>query len=378
MATYNVFIPAAKDSDLPDLTVKVEASNWLVALKESLRQIGEQGDSLANIVCETAPDGSLRVADPANHRVFVLKQVEEDAEDDDLLKEAEERAAESRRLAEAAAQEKDETEAKLEDVKNRMTSTGISVAEVQKAAQEAEELQTLAEEKRKLEAELEAARNKLNEAADKAADEATGVLGKVEVAEVAKDQRGDEWDDLDDWYDDVDEAEETIDGMVADVFLETDTLHEMNEMEAATKVLELANRHVSAEAASVFYSDMNSALKDMVIVAASGPIGKKIIGVRVPVGKGIVGFTVSNGVKLTMNSVKNNPQFYGRLDDEFGFSTANILCVPILHEGRTYGAIEMINKRSGGEWTSNDSNVLESLGRILGRALETTISMQKD
>lgn len=377
MATYNVFIPAGKDSDLPDLTVKVEASNWLVALKESLRQIGEQGDSLANIVCETAPDGSLRIADPANRRVFVLKQVDED-EDDSLFKEAEERAAESRRLAEVAAKARDDTEAKLEDVKSRMTSTGISIAEVEKATKEAEELQKLAEEKRKLEAELVAARAKLSEAADKAADEATGVLGKVEVAEVAREQRGDEWDDLDDWYDDVDEAEETIDGMVSDVFLETDTLHEMNEMEAATKVLELANRHVSAEAASVFYSDMNSALKDMVIVAASGPIGSKILGVRVPVGKGIVGFTVSNGVKLTMNSVENNPQFYGRLDDEFGFSTTNILCVPILHEDRTYGAIEMINKKTGGEWTSNDSNVLESLGRILGRALETTISVKKD
>ena len=377
MATYNVFIPAGKDSDLPDLTVKVEASNWLVALKESLRQIGEQGDSLANIVCETAPDGSLRIADPANRRVFVLKQVEE-AEDDSLLKEAEERAAESRRLAEVASQEKDETEAKLEDVKSRMTSTGISVAEVEKAAEEAGELQKLAEEKRKLEAELEAARAKLSEAADKAADEATGVLGKVEVAEVSRDQRGDEWEDLDDWYDDVDDAEETIDGMVADVFLETDTLHEMNEMEAATKVLELANRHVSAEAASVFYSDMNSALKDMVIVAASGPIGSKIVGVRVPVGNGIVGFCVSNGVKMALNSVENNPQFYGRLDEQFGFSTTNILCVPILHEDRTFGAIEMINKKSGGEWAANDSNVLESLGRILGRALETTISMKKD
>ena len=377
MATYNVFIPAGKDSDLPDLTVKVEASNWLVALKESLRQIGEQGDSLANIVCETAPDGSLRIADPANRRVFVLKQVDED-EDDSLFKEAEERAAESRRLAEVAAKARDDTEAKLEDVKSRMTSTGISIAEVEKATKEAEELQKLAEEKRKLEAELVAARAKLSEAADKAADEATGVLGKVEVAEVAREQRGDEWDDLDDWYDDVDEAEETIDGMVSDVFLETDTLHEMNEMEAATKVLELANRHVSAEAASVFYSDMNSALKDMVIVAASGPIGSKILGVRVPVGKGIVGFTVSNGVKLTMNSVENNPQFYGRLDEQFGFSTTNILCVPILHEDRTFGAIEMINKKSGGEWAANDSNVLESLGRILGRALETTISMKKD
>ncbi len=88
---------------MPDLSIKVEASNWLVALKESLRQIGEQGDALANIVCETGPDGSLRIADPGSKRVFIIRQAADTADDDALVQEAERRAAESRAEAEAAA-----------------------------------------------------------------------------------------------------------------------------------------------------------------------------------------------------------------------------------------------------------------------------------
>ena len=396
MATYNVFVPARKGSDMPDLSIKVEASNWLVALKESLRQIGEQGDSLANIVCETGPDGSLRIADPGSRRVFIIRQAAETADDEAMIEEADRRAAESRAEAEAAAAVTQEAESRLQDVQERIS--GPATTEVPVSAPAAPEpvaapapepaaapepgpdpalmemQRKLEEEKAQLEAELKAAREKLEVAANKAAEEATGVLGKVEVKERGKDatpEERDEWDDLDDWYDGDEPEEETIDGMVADVFLATDNLHEEEETVAARHVLELANQHVEAEASSIFFSDINSALKDLVIVEASGPVANKIKGIHVPVGKGIVGFCVQNGVKLTVNSVQQNPNFYGKLDQEFGFKTHSILCVPIQHASRCYGAIELINKKGDGKWSTNDANVLESLGMILGRAIET-------
>jgi len=373
MAKYNVFVPAKKGSEMPDLTIKVEASNWLVALKESLRQIGEQGDSLANIVCETAEDGSLRVADPAGKRVFLIRQVAQ-MEEDKLVAEAERRAAESRRLAEMAAAAKLETENRLKELETKAAPPAAAAAEAPKT----DELKKLENERRKLEAELAAARVKLEAAANKAAEEATGVLGKVEVERTEKKSgkaaAKDEWGDLDDWYDGVDAKEETIDDVVSDIFLATEDLHEKEEKEAAQIVLDLATQHVSAEAASVFFSDINSALKDLVIAIASGPIGKKIVGIRVPLGKGIVGFSVVNGVKLIVNQVDKNPNFYGKLDQEFGFKTRSILCVPIQHEDRTYGAIELINKKGEEkQWTTNDANIMESLAKILGRAVDTKV-----
>jgi len=382
MANYNVFVPARKGTDMPDMSIDVEASNWLVALKESLRQIGEQGDSLANIVCETAPDGSMRVADPGSKRVFIIRQVSVD-EEDHLAAKATQQAAESRKLAEAAAKAKEETEHRLREVETQMSSTPAAVAAEEAA--KAEAAQKLAEERNRLEAELVEAKEKLEVAALKAADQATGVLGSVKVQEVArkpekkKAAAADEWDDLDDWYDGVEEEEEPIDSVVADLFLATDNLHEKEEQEASDFVLGLANKYVKAEAASIIYSDMNSALKDLIIVSASGPVGDKIIGIRIPLGQGIVGFSVMNGVRLTVNNVDKNPNFYGKLDQEFGFKTRSILCVPIQHQDRCYGAIELINKQGTDDsWSSYDSNVLESLAKILGRTIETNVALKGD
>lgn len=375
MATYDVFVPAKKGSDMPDLSIKVEASNWLVALKESLKQIGDQGDSLANIVCETAEDGSLRVADPGNKRVFVIKQVES-AGDEAMSREADERAAASRRVAEMADLAKKETESRLKEVETQMTSApqaqqAEAALEAERAAAAEAKMAALEAEQKRLQSELAAAKATAEDAAKKAADEATGVLGSVKVEQRAKSTAAvDEWDDLDDWYDGDEQEESELDSAVADLFLATDNLHEKEEKEAAKIVLALANKYVNAEAASVFYSDMNSALKDLEIVAASGPVGDKILGVRVPLGKGIVGFSVVNGVNLTVSNVDKNPNFYGALDKEFGFKTRSILCVPVQHEERTYGAIELVNKEDWEGWTTYDTNVLESLGRILGGALD--------
>ena len=409
MATYNVFVPAKKGSEMPDMTIKVEASNWLVELKESLRQIGDGHEGLSNIVCETAPDGSLRVADPGSKRVFLIKQAE--AKDDDLMAaEADRRAAESRAAAEAAAQAKAETESRLLQFENQIKSAPapapepvseptpepvvveapapepIAVVEpVIDTAQE-EAVMRLQEERQQLEAELAAAKAKLEAAALNAANEATGVLGNVEVErherkpkadKKASKKAADEWDDLDDWYDGVDEEEQTVDDVVSEMFMATEDLHEKDPKEAASFVLGLINKYVEAQAASVFMSDVNSALNDLIITAASGPIGDKIVGIHVPLGKGIVGFSVVNGVKLIVNSANNNPNFYGKLDEEFGFQTKSILCVPIQFEDRTYGAIELINKPNDESWTTYDSNVLESVGRLMGRAVETRIALTK-
>ncbi|MBM4372504.1 MAG: hypothetical protein FJ098_12665 [Deltaproteobacteria bacterium] len=103
MAGYSIFVPARKDSGMPDITITVEASNWLVALKEGLRKVGEQGDNLSNILCETSDDGSMRVADPRTKRVFIIREGAAAAQvDEGLVREAEERARRSREEAERA------------------------------------------------------------------------------------------------------------------------------------------------------------------------------------------------------------------------------------------------------------------------------------
>ena len=384
MANYRIFVPARKGSEMPDITINVEASNWLVALKESLKKIGEQGDSLSNILCETGEDGSMRVADPATKRVFIIKEVEAatEAAEDLLMKEAEERAKRSREEAERAEAARLEAAKRVEELKLQEQAA--------KAAEEAEtSLRT--QQREAAEADLVSARAEATALANQAAEDATGTIGNIRIEEVQRAVRdkkkaerkvsgaaGDEWDDLDDWYDDEEAAgnlENTLDGVLSDVFMATEDLYTQEPNEASGSVLDQAMKHVSAEAGSVFLIELNTALQDLNIAAARGPIGKDIQGIKLPRGKGIVGFSALKGIKLTVNNVQRNPNFYGKLDQQFGFKTQSLLCIPVSHEERLFGVIEMVNKTGDGEWTGDDRKVIESLAAHLGKVLSYKASM---
>ena len=61
------------------------------------------------------------------------------------------------------------------------------------------------------------------------------------------------------------------------------------------------------------------------------------------------------------------------------YNTLIVCCVPVQHNDRTFGAIELINSQGeGGQWSSNDTNIAMSLGTILGRAVETRIETSKE
>lgn len=426
MPKFSVFVPARKGTDMPDLTLRVDATNWLVALRASLAQIGEQGDTLSNIVCETAQDGAIRVADPTSKRVFVIKKLLEGDLAADAAKQAAERAAQDKLEAERLEKALRESElAKLEaeklslersrrelelreaarlarelaakeEIRRReeeqarlMREEAIRRAEVEaqakakQLASEAEakaaaerarlaaarqELDRLETEKKRLEAELQQATTNWDKATNKVAYQA---LGTVHNLEVVKAQRKDDsrvYDDLDDWYDSVEQQESGADDVLSDMFMETQGLHEKPPAAAAGVVLGLLSKQIQCEASSVFLTDNESALKDLTIVQATGPVSSKILGVRVPLGQGIVGFSVANLVTMTVNDVHKTPNFYGKVDQEHGFQTRSILCIPVQFEGRAFGAIEALNKK-GGNWTTQDLGIVESAAGILARAI---------
>jgi len=227
---------------------------------------------------------------------------------------------------------------------------------------------------------LAVARQEAEERARQAAEDATGTVGSIRVEEVKaatreaflpkkKDER---WEDLDDWYGsdgDGSALENTLDSVLSDVFMATENIYNLEPAEASGVVLDQAMKHVRAEAGSVFLVELNTALQDLVIAAARGPIARNLEGLKLPRGKGIVGFSALKGIKLTVSNVQRNPNFYGKLDQQFGFRTRSLLCIPIVFEERLFGVLEMVNRVDGEEWTSFDHNVVESLANLLGKVL---------
>jgi hypothetical protein len=76
MARFEVFVPAAPPRLPAAVTLRVDAGNWLAALKAGLGKTGG-GEVAAHILCDIQPDGSIHVTGPSSTGVFRIREMEE-------------------------------------------------------------------------------------------------------------------------------------------------------------------------------------------------------------------------------------------------------------------------------------------------------------
>jgi type II secretory ATPase GspE/PulE/Tfp pilus assembly ATPase PilB-like protein len=103
--------------------------------------------------------------------------------------------------------------------------------------------------------------------------------------------------------------------------------------------------------------------------------------IRVPISaKSVAGF-----VALTRQTVnvadaydaaelrRLSPQlhFDGSFDKRTGFRTAQILCMPVLHEGKVLGVVQILNKKRGTRFSKDDELSVTRLAKTLGIAFNT-------
>src|SRR5215472_10195384 len=74
MARFEVFIPAAEPGSF-DVTLRVDAANWMQALKTGFHRLGEQGLVPHNVLVDVQDDGSVHVTDASSARVFRIREL---------------------------------------------------------------------------------------------------------------------------------------------------------------------------------------------------------------------------------------------------------------------------------------------------------------
>ena len=120
-----------------------------------------------------------------------------------------------------------------------------------------------------------------------------------------------------------------------------------------TQLMERVYHYLHGEAISIFV--LERATNELVCKYSSGPVGQQVFGLRIPIGQGVVGWVVKYEEDLIVPSTDLDPRFYGGVDEQTGFVTRSILCVPMFQAGQVIGAIEVMNKTTG---HFNDEDVL--------------------
>lgn len=90
---------------------------------------------------------------------------------------------------------------------------------------------------------------------------------------------------------------------------------------------------------------------------------------RIPGQQGIIGACISSEMPILANDVHCDSRFLSTIDNSTGFTTQNVLCVPILAEKKVIGALQLLNKTAG--FDNEDVDILQLMSVYTGVAIET-------
>ena len=90
---------------------------------------------------------------------------------------------------------------------------------------------------------------------------------------------------------------------------------------------------------------------------------------RIPMGKGLIGACIRDNQVLLVNHAEEESRLLRRVDHDSGYRTEQVLCVPLLAEGRVIGALQLLNKPEG--FTETDAGLLGLLGHFAASAIDS-------
>ena len=123
---------------------------------------------------------------------------------------------------------------------------------------------------------------------------------------------------------------------------------------------------MDCEAGSVWL--LSKRTNRLTAVACVGDVN--IVGISVAYGQGVVGAVTENGQSVIVADASKDRRFSKSVDEETGFVTRSMLCVPLKDEHGTIGCVELINKRSGAPYTADDLTLCEQMASLAAVAIE--------
>ena len=126
--------------------------------------------------------------------------------------------------------------------------------------------------------------------------------------------------------------------------------------EVLNALVEMTTSELGAERGSLFLHDQDT--NELYSRVAQGNIQREI---RILSSSGIAGHVFISGTPLIIQDAYADPRFNRSIDEQTGFSTQSILCVPIRTvRGEIIGVAQTLNKRNG-KFTKQDMLLLEAM-----------------
>ncbi len=366
MARFEVFIPAAEPGSF-DVTLRVDAANWMQALKSGFHRLGEQGLVPHNVLVDVHDDGSVHVTDANSTRVFRIRE----------MSEAETAAAKVKPKPTPIGTPLPEPvvpppSAAMVDVVSQTERPDLPLVGIAREVKDPH--LTSGSDVRPAPGFEPTVLRPPDRPASPMAPRPTpmstprvilppthelvsspkpppGPIGRRKPARSPAAQMED---------------------VLAEVFERVQGVYQRRDAaDGLGFLLDLAMEKIPVEAGSVFSSELVSG--DLRFAVVRGPKAQEILQAKIviPAGTGIVGFCAVEGVSLALSDVQKDPRFYRGVSDRVHYETRSILCSPIIAHGRTFGCMELVNRRESPVFSEYEVGMLSYIAHQGAMFLDT-------
>jgi GAF domain-containing protein len=121
-------------------------------------------------------------------------------------------------------------------------------------------------------------------------------------------------------------------------------------------VVDVARAIFRAKAASILLLD--EASDELVFEAAADEASEALIGRRFPSSTGIAGFVLVSRQPLVIEDVLADPRFSRETAESTGFVPKGLMAVPLLHEERALGVLEVLDRPQDAKFTLAEMELL--------------------
>jgi GAF domain-containing protein len=123
-----------------------------------------------------------------------------------------------------------------------------------------------------------------------------------------------------------------------------------------TSVVEVARAIFRARASSIFLLDEKA--DELVFEAVAGEGADTLVGQRFPSSTGIAGWVLVTRQPLVIEDVTADPRFGREAAESTGFVPKGLMAVPLLHEERSLGVLEVLDRPSDSRFTMQEMDLL--------------------
>lgn len=133
------------------------------------------------------------------------------------------------------------------------------------------------------------------------------------------------------------------------------------------KAVELAAQLLNTETGSLVLIDQEK--DELFFEIALGDTGDTVKSIRLKRGHGIAGWVAEHGKPVIANNAASDTRFFKGIDEQTGFQTRNMVCVPVQSKEKTLGVLNVINKIQG-DFENDDMVILYAFANQVAIALE--------